>query len=239
MKIIPAIDIINKKAVRLEMGDYNKKTEYSSDPVFVAKAFREAGATELHVVDLDGAKTGSLENLDTISRIIKESGMNIEVGGGIRTEEKIKTYLGLGAKRVIIGTAAAENMDFARGMAERYGESLAVGVDAKNGMVAVRGWLDETGINGAEFCCELASCGVKRVIYTDISKDGMLSGTNLEIYRILSQIEGLKITASGGITSADEITALKGMGIWGAILGKALYAGKIDLKKALEAANDN
>ncbi|MDD4125553.1 MAG: 1-(5-phosphoribosyl)-5-[(5-phosphoribosylamino)methylideneamino]imidazole-4-carboxamide isomerase [Eubacteriales bacterium] len=234
MKIIPGIDIIANKAVRLEKGDYGKVTEYSSDPVNVARAFREAGASELHVVDLDGAKTGSLENLDIISRIIRESGMNVEVGGGIRTEERINIYLEAGAVRVIIGTAAAENIAFARDMAEKYGDALAVGVDVKNGAVATRGWLSDTGENGVDFCGRLASIGVRHVIYTDISKDGMLSGTNLEVYRTLSMINELKITASGGITSVDEIKSLREMGIWGAILGKALYAGRIDLKEALK-----
>ena len=235
MKIIPAIDIISKKAVRLEKGDFGKITEYSADPVCVALSFYEAGATELHVVDLDGAKSGSLENVDVIKRIIKESGLNVQVGGGIRDEDKIKTYLDAGAKRVIIGTAAAENIEFAAEMAAKYGFSLMVGVDAKNGFVATRGWLSGTGYDGVEFCKTLASAGVSHVIYTDISKDGMLGGTNLEIYKILTQISGLNITASGGIASVEEIEALSRMGLWGAILGKALYECKIDLKAALKA----
>ncbi len=236
MIIIPAIDIIANRAVRLEKGDYGRVTEYSSDPVGVAKAFCESGARELHVVDLDGAKSGSLENLNIIRRIIRDCGMNVEVGGGIRDEDKIKTYLNLGAKRVILGTAAAENIEFAGKMVEIYGENVAVGVDSNaiNGKVATRGWLSGTGDDGVEFCKRLASRGVSQVIYTDISRDGMLSGTNLEIYRTLSAIRGLKITASGGITSLAELQALKEMGIHGAILGKALYAGKLELKAALE-----
>lgn len=233
MKIIPAIDIISGKAVRLEKGDYGKVTEYSADPVSVAKAFREAGASELHVVDLDGAKTGNPENLEIIDRIIRECGMNVEVGGGIRTEDRMRIYLALGAKRVIVGTAAAENIAFAGEMAQKYGDAFAVGVDVKNGAVATRGWLSDTGENGVEFCKRLALCGVKHVIYTDISKDGMLSGTNLEVYRTLAAIDGLKITSSGGITALDELKALNEMGIWGAILGKAIYAGRINLKEAL------
>ena len=233
MKIIPAIDIISGRAVRLEKGDYNKITEYSENPVDVAKVFYNAGATELHVVDLDGAKTGRLENLEVIRQIINETKLNVEVGGGIRNEERIKIYLDSGAKRIIIGTAAAEKIDFAKEMASKYGQSLMVGVDTKDSFVATRGWINSTKLDGVEFCKTLASAGVKHVIYTDVSKDGMLSGTNMEVYKELSQIRGLNITASGGITSLEELSTLKSLGIWGAILGKALYAGKISMKEVL------
>ncbi|NLN54697.1 MAG: 1-(5-phosphoribosyl)-5-[(5-phosphoribosylamino)methylideneamino]imidazole-4-carboxamide isomerase [Clostridiales bacterium] len=233
MKIIPAIDIISGRAVRLEKGDYNKITEYSENPVDVAKVFYNAGATELHVVDLDGAKTGRLENLEVIRQIINETKLNVEVGGGIRNEERIKIYLDCGAKRIIIGTAAAEKIDFAKEMASKYGQSLMVGVDTKDSFVATRGWINSTKLDGVEFCKTLASAGVKHVIYTDVSKDGMLSGTNMEVYKELSQIRGLNITASGGITSLEELSTLKSLGIWGAILGKALYAGKISMKEVL------
>lgn len=233
MKIIPAIDIISGRAVRLEKGDYNKITEYSENPVDVAKVFYNAGATELHVVDLDGAKTGSIENLEVIRQIINETKLNVEVGGGIRNEERIKIYLDCGAKRIIIGTAAAEKIDFAKEMASKYGQSLMVGVDTKDSFVATRGWINSTKLDGVEFCKTLASAGVKHVIYTDVSKDGMLSGTNMEVYKELSQIRGLNITASGGITSLEELSTLKSLGIWGAILGKALYAGKISMKEVL------
>lgn len=233
MKIIPAIDIISGRAVRLEKGDYNKITEYSENPVDVAKSFYDAGATELHVVDLDGAKTGSIENLEVIRQIINETKLNVEVGGGIRNEERIKIYLDCGAKRIIIGTAAAEKIDFAKEMASKYGQSLMVGVDTKDSFVATRGWINSTKLDGVEFCKTLASAGVKHVIYTDVSKDGMLSGTNMEVYKELSQIRGLNITASGGITSLEELSTLKSLGIWGAILGKALYAGKISMKEVL------
>lgn len=233
MKIIPAIDIISGRAVRLEKGDYNKITEYSENPVDVAKVFYNAGATELHVVDLDGAKTGRLENLEVIRQIINETKLNVEVGGGIRNEERIKIYLDCGAKRIIIGTAAAEKIDFAKEMASKYGQSLMVGVDTKDSFIATRGWINSTKLDGVEFCKTLASAGVKHVIYTDVSKDGMLSGTNMEVYKELSQIRGLNITASGGITSLEELSTLKSLGIWGAILGKALYAGKISMKEVL------
>ena len=233
MKIIPAIDIISGRAVRLEKGDYNKITEYSENPVDVAKVFYNAGATELHVVDLDGAKTGRLENLEVIRQIINETKLNVEVGGGIRNQERIKIYLDCGAKRIIIGTAAAEKIDFAKEMASKYGQSLMVGVDTKDSFVATRGWINSTKLDGVEFCKTLASAGVKHVIYTDVSKDGMLSGTNMEVYKELSQIRGLNITASGGITSLEELSTLKSLGIWGAILGKALYAGKISMKEVL------
>lgn len=235
MEIFPAIDILLKKAVRLQQGDYARATVYSDDPLEKALAFREAGAKALHVVDLDGAKSGQMPNFEIICDIIRQSGLTVQVGGGIRGEKQIDAYLHAGAKRVIIGTAAAENIRFAAEMAQKYGESVAFGVDAKgkNGAVAVRGWTNSTGENAVDFCRRLAARGAVHIIYTDISKDGMLTGANLEIYKTLVQIEGVKITASGGVTALDELKTLKETGVYGAIIGKALYAGKLDLAKAV------
>lgn len=236
MYILPAIDISEKKVVRLTEGDYNRVKVYSDNPVDMIKEFKAKGASYLHVVDLDGAKYGSLVNLDAISAIAAEGGIYIEVGGGIRDEEKIKTYLEKGASRVILGTVAIKNFEFTKEMAKKYGDKIAVGVDAKNGKVAVNGWLEDSGIDSVEFCKKLADAGVKTIIYTDISKDGMLSGCNLDIYKELCQIEGIDIVASGGVTSAAEVKKLKEYGCAGVIIGKAIYEGKITLEDALECA---
>ena len=238
MYILPAIDISEKKAVRLTEGDYNRVKVYADDPVDMIKLFKSKGASYLHIVDLDGAKHGSLVNLDVISDIAAEGGIFIEVGGGIRDEEKIKTYLEKGANRVILGTVAVKNFEFTKAMAEKYGEKIAVGVDARDGKVAVNGWLEDSGIDSVEFCKKLANAGVKTVIYTDISKDGMLSGCNLGIYEELCKIDGLDIIASGGVTSSEEVKILKKSGCTGVIIGKAIYEGKITLEEALDAAEE-
>ena len=219
MQIFPATDIIGGKVVRLTKGDYNEVKIYADSPAEMALEFMKAGATNLHMVDLDGAKHGSPVNFDAIREAAQIKGLFIEVGGGIRDMKRIEDYLGLGVKRVILGTAAVKN--------------------AKNGLVAVNGWQETTTVNSVEFCKKLRDTGVKTVIYTDISKDGMLSGTNIEIYKELSKIEGLDIVASGGITFVDEIRTLAGMDIYGAILGKAVYEGKLDLREALAAAGGN
>ncbi len=234
MKIYPAIDLRNAQAVRLTQGDYNRMTVYSNDPVSIAKTFYEAGARYLHIVDLDGAKDGTMSNFATIKDIVAATGMFCEVGGGIRNLERIEEYLKVGAGRVILGTAAVNNPEFLKAAVNNYGEKIAVGVDAKDGYVAVNGWLDVTKVKGIEFCYELLDLGVKTVIYTDIAKDGGMAGTNLPLYRELSKIEGLDITASGGISSLAEIKELDEMNIANAILGKALYTGALDLKKAIE-----
>ncbi len=234
MKIFPAIDLLGGKAVRLTKGDYDKSTVYSDDPAKVAQGFYDDGARYLHIVDLDGAKSGQTDNFDTVSRIINATGMYCEIGGGIRDLERIEKYLSAGVDRVILGTAAIKDPDFRREAVRRYGDKIAVGVDAKDGFVAVAGWLETTEVKGVDFCKTLASEGVSSVIYTDISRDGMLSGTNLELYRELNKIDGIEFTASGGITGIEELYTLKEMGTAAAILGKALYAGKLDLKKVIE-----
>ena len=220
MELFPAIDLRDGKAVRLVQGDYNQMTVFSDRPEEVALGFKEQGAKNLHVVDLDGAKDAALANFDTI-------------GGGIRNEASIDKYLSLGAGRVILGTVAVTNYPFVEEMVRKYGDKIAVGVDAKDGFVATHGWLETSEVRGVDFCRRLRDTGVKTVIYTDISRDGKMQGTNLELYKELSQIEGLDIVASGGISSLKEIEILKNE-VYGAILGKALYLGAIDLKEALK-----
>lgn len=235
MIIFPAIDLRDGKVVRLHQGDYDQMTVYSEDPLSVAKTFKATGATHLHVVDLDGARGGTPENFDVIARLIQLSGLEVQVGGGIRNQERVETYLKLGAKRVILGTAAVADPEFLTDMVEQYQEAIAVGVDVKDGMAAINGWEKTTGINGVKFCRSLAEIGVKTVIYTDIAKDGGMQGTNLDAYRELSQIKGLNIIASGGISFEEEIVALRGM-VYGAILGKALYGGILDLGNCVRLA---
>ena len=232
MFIYPAIDLRDGKVVRLTKGDYDRMDVYSSDPAEIARGFKKAGASHLHVVDLDGAKDGRLCNFDVISKLAAED-LFVEVGGGIRDEERICAYLNAGVKRVILGSAAIENPDFAAEMAQKYGNAIAVGVDASEGKVAIHGWKTITDVDSLAFCEKLVKSGVTTVIYTDISKDGTLSGTNLEIYKKLSEIEGLSVIASGGITFEHEIVTLREMNLHGAILGKALYTGKLDLARAI------
>ena len=236
MELFPAIDIRGAKVVRLTKGDYDVMKVYRDNPKEVAEEFLKAGANNLHVVDLDGARDGSLVNFDSIKALASTKGLFIEVGGGIRNMERIEAYLKLGVGRVILGTAAVKNYPFVEQAVKEFGDAVAVGVDAKDGMVAVSGWEEVTTTDSLEFCKRLRDTGVKTVIYTDISKDGAMSGTNLEIYKSLSEIEGLDIVASGGITYENEIETLRDMGTYGAILGKALYEGKLDLSKALKIA---
>lgn len=234
MYLFPAIDLIGGQAVRLVKGDYNQKTVYSNSPIEVAKGFFEAGAEFLHVVDLDGAKSGNTDNISVIADIIKESGLKVEVGGGIRSEEVIKKYIDAGVYRVILGTVAVTDPEFCREMTKKYGEKIAVGVDIKDGFVAIKGWTEVADKTCFDFCKELEEMGVKTVICTDISKDGLLSGTNLELYRRLQSEFNIDFTASGGVSSLDDIRALMEIGVYGAILGKALYTGDVDLKEAVE-----
>lgn len=234
MYIYPAIDLRDGKVVRLTKGDYNAMTVYNDDPVSVAKSFYDAGATCLHVVDLDGAKEGKAQNAEVIGKIASEVPMFIEVGGGIRTEEQILAYKNQGIKRVILGTVAVRDYGFVERMTEKYGDLIAVGVDALGGKVAVSGWLETTEISDVEFLKKLYATGVKTVIYTDISKDGMLSGTNIEQYKAVAGDGFPNIIASGGVSSLEELAVLSSMGIYGAIIGKALYTGTLSLKDALQ-----
>ncbi|MDE7083720.1 MAG: 1-(5-phosphoribosyl)-5-((5-phosphoribosylamino)methylideneamino)imidazole-4-carboxamide isomerase, partial [Clostridia bacterium] len=207
-------------------------------PVEAAAYFFEQGASNLHVVDLDGAKSGNADNAKIIEKIASDCNMFVEVGGGIRSFDQITKYLDCGVSRVILGTVAIKDFAFVESAVARFGESVAVGVDALNGKIAVNGWEEVTDIDAVEFCKKLKNIGVSNVIYTDISKDGMLSGTNLGIYKVLCQTEYPKITASGGISDLKELEILKNTGAYGAILGKALYENKIDLKRAIKLAED-
>ena len=234
MQIFPAIDLSGGQVVRLYQGDYDQMTVYGADPCAVARDFIAAGAKYLHVVDLDGAKDGTLENFESIAAIAKQGGLYIEVGGGIRTEERIQQYLDLGVGRCILGTIAVKDFDFTARMAQKYGGKIAVGVDARDGYVAINGWKELSEETGIEFCKRLRDAGVKTVIYTDISRDGAEKGTNLELYRELAKIEGLDITASGGVSSLEELKELQAIGTHAAILGKALYTGRLDLKTVVE-----
>ena len=234
MQIFPAIDLSGGQVVRLYQGDYDKMTVYGADPCAVAQDFIAAGAKYLHVVDLDGAKDGTLANFTSIAAIARQGGLYIEVGGGIRTEERIRQYLDLGVGRCILGTIAVKDFEFTARMAQKYGEAIAVGVDARDGFVAINGWKELSGETGIDFCRRLYDAGVKTVIYTDISRDGAEKGTNLELYRELAKIEGLNITASGGVSSLEELRELQRIGTHAAILGKALYTGRLDLKTVIE-----
>ena len=236
MNLYPAIDLRGGQAVRLYQGDYDRMTVYNADPPAQARAFLAAGARFLHVVDLDGAKDDTTANRETIAAIARQGGLFLEVGGGIRDEERIRRYLDLGAERVILGTVAVRNFDFTARMTKTYGSHIAVGVDARDGFVAVNGWKELTGERGVAFCRRLRDAGVRTVIYTDISRDGAEQGTNLALYRELTAIRGLNIIASGGVSFEEELLELRDMGVWGAILGKALYTGKLDLARAVRLA---
>ena len=235
MLIFPAIDLRDGQVVRLQQGDYDRMTVYSSDPVETAKGFVYAGAACLHVVDLDGARDGSPKNREAIQALCKLP-LDIEVGGGIRDERTIKEYLKMGVKRVILGSIAVEDFAFTERMGKRYGDRLAAGVDVKNGKVAIHGWTNVSDLEGFAFCQQLRDAGISTVIYTDISKDGLLQGTNLEAYKQLQAIKGLNVIASGGISFEEELIALRDLNVYGAIIGKALYDGKLSLKRALDIA---
>lgn len=236
MKIFPAIDLIDGCAVRLQKGDYAQKTIYSAVPADVALQFKDAGAEFLHLVDLNGAKSGDTPNFQTVREIIRVSGLKTEIGGGVRSEETIKRYLDAGVRRVILGTAAVKDPEFLQKMVQTYGEQIAVGVDMKDGFVAVQGWTELSGKTCDGFCAELSAVGVKTVICTDVSKDGMLGGANMELYRSLSERFPMDFVASGGVSTLSDIAALRDMGLYGAIIGKAYYEGTIDLAAAIREA---
>lgn len=238
MNIIPAIDLIDGKAVRLQKGDYNKVTVYSEYPEKVAKYFYDCGARYLHVVDLDGAKSGKADNFEVVKNIVNASGLSVEVGGGIRNMDMVDTYVKAGVDRIILGTAAITDPEFLRAAVEKYGDKITVGVDIKDGMVAIKGWTEVSAVSCEDFCRQLEALGVSSVICTDISKDGMMSGTNLELYRNLNSNFSINFIASGGVSTLEDIKALKTMNLFGAIVGKAVYTGAIDLKEAIEAAGE-
>lgn len=236
MEIYPAIDLYGGQAVRLYKGDYAQMTVYSAHPELVAKDFAAAGAKSIHLVDLEGAKTGKPENLTAIRRILDETDLFAEVGGGIRSLETVERYLSIGVGRVILGTAAVTDPAFLEAALAKYGEKIAVGVDLKDGFVAIKGWTEKSALTAAGFFSQMERLGVKTVICTDISRDGAMQGTNRGLYRELSQAYHLELIASGGVSSLEDVLALKAMGLHGAIIGKAYYIGAIDLKQAVEAA---
>ena len=231
MKIFPAIDLSGQKVVRLVRGDYAKMTVYGDDPVKTALEFETAGASYLHVVDLDGAKSGSRENFAVIEQILKSTKLSVEIGGSIRDMEAVSAYLNAGALRVIIGTAAVKDPAFLAEALSKYGNKIVVGVDFKNGQTATDGWTKAAG-DAFDFCRKLADIGVGALICTDIAKDGMLQGTNQEMYRQLVRLK-TEIIASGGVSGLEDLKILKQTGVGGAIVGKALYTGAVDLREAL------
>jgi phosphoribosylformimino-5-aminoimidazole carboxamide ribotide isomerase len=233
MIILPAIDLYEKKAVRLYKGEYSKMTVYSEDPPKLAGEFREAGTEWLHMVDLEGAKCGGTPNFDIAAKIIRTSGLSVELGGGIRDEETVLRYLDAGVNRVILGTAAASNIHFVADMVAKYGSAIAVGVDLRDGMVAVKGWTETTGLSGIEYCKNLEEIGVATVICTDISRDGAMAGANRALYAELMTNSSMRFIASGGVSSLEDIRALKEIGLYGAIVGKAYYTGAINLADAI------
>ncbi|MGN1177806.1 MAG: 1-(5-phosphoribosyl)-5-[(5-phosphoribosylamino)methylideneamino]imidazole-4-carboxamide isomerase [Candidatus Ornithospirochaeta sp.] len=235
MVLFPAIDILSGKAVRLYKGDYNAVTVYSERPWEFAEDFVDKGCSAIHIVDLDGAKSGETVNIDTVKRIAAVKGLYSEIGGGIRNMETVSRYLEAGVDRVILGTAALKDPSFLKNALREYGDRIAVGVDLKDGKVAVKGWLETSNKDGIEFLKELEDLGVEGVIVTDISRDGAMKGTNLDLYGRIKEEVSLKVTASGGVSTIEDIVALKSMGLYGAIIGKAYYTGAIKLKDALEA----
>ncbi len=234
MKIFPAIDLYEGKAVRLLKGDYNAVTVYSENPIEIAKDFENSGATELHTVDLEGARDGGTPNIEIIKSFVENTNLNVEVGGGIRSMDTVKAYLDAGVRRVILGTAAVTNPEFLKEAVATYGDKIAVGADIKDGKVAIKGWVEKSEYSTFEFFEMLQKIGVSTVICTDISKDGAMQGTNRELYKELSQKFSVNIIASGGVSSLDDIKALNEMDLFGAIIGKAYYTGAIKINEALE-----
>ena len=236
MIILPAIDLLGRKAVRLLKGDYNQVTVYSDSPLEVAREFKSLGAMHMHMVDLDGAKYGTTPNMDIVAEVAENTGLFVEIGGGIRSMDTVKKYIDACVSRVILGTAAICDEAFLKEAVRTYGEKIAVGADVKDGKIAVKGWLEQSDVTLDEFFLKMQNLGVKNIICTDISRDGAMRGTNLELYRELSEKYSLDITASGGVSSIEDVKELRKMNLYGAIIGKAYYTGAVDLKEAIEVA---
>jgi len=236
MYIYPAIDLYDGKAVRLYKGDYAQMTVYNENPVEVARDFQNSGAVCIHLVDLEGAKSGTTPNLETVCAIKKETGLFCEIGGGIRSMEVVSRYLDAGLDRVILGTAAVTDPAFLQAAVAKYGEKIAVGIDIKDGFVAIKGWTEKSEKDALEFAAQMQNLGVKTLICTDISKDGAMEGANHELYKTLSERFGMQIIASGGVSSMEDVKRLAAMDMHGAIIGKAYYTGAIKLKEAIEVA---
>ncbi|MGN0710116.1 MAG: 1-(5-phosphoribosyl)-5-[(5-phosphoribosylamino)methylideneamino]imidazole-4-carboxamide isomerase [Anaerovoracaceae bacterium] len=238
MIILPAIDLFEKKAVRLFKGDYSQMTVYSENPVEIALDFQEKGAKYIHMVDLEGAKYGTTPNLGIVKQIADETGLFVEIGGGIRNMDTVDKYFDAGVSRVILGTAAVKDQSFLSKALEKYGNKIAVGADVKDGMVAIKGWIEKSHYTLEDFLKQMEQLGIQNVICTDISKDGAMKGTNLALYKQLSQKYKMDITASGGVSSLEDIKQLAEMDIYGAIIGKAYYTKAIDLAEAIEMAGE-
>ncbi len=236
MKIFPAIDLYEGKAVRLYKGDYERVTVYSDDPVSLARDFEASGAEHLHVVDLEGAKDGTTPNIEIVAEIVKNTSLFVEIGGGIRTMEVLRKYFDVGVSRAILGTAAVCDEDFLGAAVAEYGERIAVGADVRDGYVAIRGWVEKSEYTLDTFLDKMVSLGVRTVICTDVSRDGAMRGTNLELYKVLSEKYPIDIIASGGVSSISDVRALRDMNLSGAIIGKAYYVGAIDLSEAIKEA---
>lgn len=238
MILLPAIDLYEKQVVRLEKGDYRKMTVYSSDPLGTAKEMEALGAGWLHMVDLEGAEHGNTPNFQAVCEICSRTGLSVEIGGGIRSMETIEAYIKAGVSRVILGTKAVTDRDFLKEAVDSFGEKIAVGVDLKDGKIAIRGWKEVADLPADVFFEELCRMKVGTLICTDISKDGMLGGTNLKLYEELSKGYPIRLIASGGISSLQDLARLKSMGLYGAILGKAMYTGTVKLRQALEVCRE-
>ena len=236
MKIFPAIDLYDKKAVRLLHGDYKQMTVYSDDVLSVARDFEKKGARFIHMVDLEGARDGTTPNLCVVERVAEETSLFVEIGGGIRNMETVRRYFDAGVSRVILGTAAVNDQELLSEALSAYGEKIAVGADVKDGYIAIKGWLESSKYSLEDFMKKMQDMGVRTVICTDISKDGAMKGANLELYSELSRKYQLDIVASGGVSSIEDVRALAKMGLYGAIIGKAYYTGAIDISEAIEVA---
>ena len=239
MKIFPAIDLYDRKAVRLYKGNYDEMTVYSENPIEIARDFEAAGAKHIHMVDLEGAKDGTTPNINIVAEIAKKTSLFIEIGGGIRSMDVLERYFEVGVSRAILGTAAVTDESFLKAAIAKYGDKIAVGADVKDGYIAIKGWLEKSSFTLDAFFEKMQGLGVGTVICTDISKDGAMRGTNLEMYKMLSKKYSLDVVASGGVSSLDDIKALSEFNLYGAIIGKAYYTGAIKLADALEIANDN
>ena len=235
MIIFPAIDLYAGKAVRLYKGDYNQMTVYG-EPTDIAADFVKSGATHIHIVDLEGAKNGDTPNLSTVLAIKKATGLFCEIGGGVRSIEVVKKYLDAGIDRVILGTAAVNDRTFLKEAVALFGDKIAVGADIKDGFIAVKGWTEKSSVTADDFFADMQQLGVKTIICTDISKDGAMQGTNRELYRDLNKKYSVDITASGGVSSIEDVAALKEMGMYAAIIGKAYYTGAVSVAEAIEVA---
>lgn len=238
MKLFPAIDLYDGLVVRLTRGDYDRMEIFGQDPLAIARAFEAAGAKYLHAVDLEGAKEGTTPNFEAIRRIVAGTGLRVQAGGGVRDAETVGAYLDAGVFRVILGTAAITKPGFVGEMVRAHGAGIAVAVDLHNGKVATHGWTQTSELDAAEFCAGLEAEGVNTIICTDIARDGVLGGTNLELYRSLVARFSMDIIASGGVSSLEDISSLREAGLYGAILGKALYTGDVDLAEGLGEAGE-